>query len=79
MAFLCVDPYEGVDTIDDDDEVLEACYGDAIWDINQCPLTSHIQCSTLQNTTNYYCIARIITKLTTIMAFLPLLILVCHV
>ncbi len=54
--------YEVVNTINGNVKVLEAPCGDGVQHIEQCPLTSHIQCSTLQNTTNYSCITRIITK-----------------
>jgi hypothetical protein len=37
-----VDLYEVVDTIDGHAEVFEAPYKDAIWNIKQCPPTSHI-------------------------------------
>jgi hypothetical protein len=55
-----------MDTIDGDAKVLEAPCKDAMWHVKQCPPTSHVQLSTLQNTTNYSYIARIITKSTSI-------------
>jgi hypothetical protein len=59
--------YEIVDITKGNAKVFETPCGNGVWHIKWCPLTSHVQCSSLQNNTNYFCIARIfITKLTTI-------------
>jgi hypothetical protein len=48
------------------EEDVEAPCGDGVWHIERCPLTSHVQCSALQKSTNHSCAIRIITKPTSI-------------
>ncbi len=47
-------------------EVLEIPCRNGVWHIEQCPPTSHIQCSALQKTTEHYYTMRKITRSTTI-------------
>jgi hypothetical protein len=54
------------DRIKEDVEVLEAPCGDGVWHIERCPPRSHVQCFTLQKSTNHSCATKINTKLTSI-------------
>jgi hypothetical protein len=54
------------DQIEEDVEVLEAPCGDGVWHIEKCPPMSHVQCSTLQKSTNHSYVTKIITKTTSI-------------
>ncbi len=54
----------GANQIQGDVEVLEGPCGDGVWHRERCPLTLHVQCSTLQKSTKHSCVTRIIAKQT---------------
>ncbi len=60
------------DQIEEDVEVLEAPCGDGVWHIERCPPMSHVQCSTLQKSTNHSCVTKLVTKTTSIGVLVPI-------